>query len=81
MLHCYFYSHNFIINVSVSQAAAHARFTTSDPKWHVTSAVEMMSFFAINMVMGINIKPEYRDYWRGDEVLRDSYVSAIMTRL
>ena len=51
------------------------------PKWHVTSAAEMSYFFAINMVMEINIKPEYKDYWRGDTVLRDSYVAAIMTRL
>ena len=33
------------------------------------------------MVMGINVKPEYKDYWRGDEVLRDSYASATMTWL
>ena len=65
----------------MSQVAAHARVTTSDPKWHVTSAAEMRYFFAINMVMGINVKPEYKDYWRGDSVLRDSFVSAIMTRL
>ena len=61
--------------------AAHGRFATSDPKWHVTSAAEMRSFFAINMVMGINMKPEYKDYWRDNTVLRDSYVTAIMTRL
>lgn len=61
--------------------AAHGRLDTSDPKWHMTSADEMHYFFAINMVMGINVKPEYKDYWRGDIVLRDSYISAIMTRL
>ena len=57
--------------------AAHGRVATSDPKWQVTSAAEMMSFLAINMVTGINVKPEYKDYWRGDEVQWDSYVSAI----
>ena len=61
--------------------AVHGRFATSDPKWHVTSAAEMRYFFAINMVMGINMKPEYKDYWRGDTVLRDSYVAAIMRQL
>ena len=61
-------------------AADDGRLATSDRKWHPTTGDEMHSFFAINMVMCINIKSEYKDYWRGDTVLRDTYVSAIMNR-
>ena len=57
------------------------RYATSNRNWHVTNVEEMRAFFAINMAMGISEKPEYKDFWCADPVLRNMFISSTMPRL
>ena len=44
-----------------------------------TNVKEIKSFIAVNFLMGIKTMPSYKDYWSSDPMLRDPYISNIMT--
>ena len=54
-------------------------YVTSDATWKPTSAEEMRAFVAINMSMGIDQSPEYKDAWSGDPIVRNMF-SSVMPR-
>ena len=59
---------------------ANTPLATSDAVWHPTTGKEMMAFVAINVLMGIKVQPEYRNYWSNDDALHDNFVAGMMTR-
>jgi len=40
---------------------------------------EILTFFGINILMGIKLDPNYRDYWSISLDSRDDYLSSLMT--
>ena len=44
-----------------------------------TTVEEMKIFIAINILTGIKKLPSYRDYWSSNSMLRDPYISSLMT--
>ena len=59
---------------------AAGQYATSDATWKPTSAEEMRAFVAINMAMGINQSPEYKDAWSVDPIVRNGFISSVMSR-
>ena len=59
---------------------AAGQYATSDVTWKPTSAEEMRAFVAINMAMGINQSPEYKDAWSVDPIARNGFISSVMSR-
>lgn len=52
---------------------------TADNLWLPTDAAEMRAFFGLNILMGVNPKPEYVDYWSTDPFLGVSGFLQTMT--
>ena len=40
---------------------------------------ELLIFLGINILMGIQKSPSYRDYWSSDPKLNDSFIGSLMT--
>ena len=55
-------------------------FLTSDPHWEPVFVDEMKAFISINIMMGLDPKSEYIDYWSEDAALHNVYISSRMTR-
>ncbi|XP_050413604.2 piggyBac transposable element-derived protein 4-like [Patella vulgata] len=53
---------------------------TSDASWEPTNPEEMKVFIAINILFGVDPKPEFRDYWSEDTALHNGFVKARMGR-
>ena len=53
---------------------------TTCATWKSTSAEEMHAFMAINMAMGIDQSPEYKDAWSGDPIVRNLFIRSVMSR-
>ena len=51
-----------------------------DMKWYPTSAEEMKAFVGVNVVMGIDQKPELCNYWSTDEFLGNVGIQRAFTR-
>lgn len=45
-----------------------------------TNEKEMRKFLAINMLMGVKKLPSCRDYWSSSNVLRDHFISSVLSR-
>lgn len=54
--------------------------TTPDRRWHPTSPEEMMAFVGVNIIMGIDKKPEICNYWSTDEFLGNEGVKKVFPR-
>ncbi|XP_036364210.1 piggyBac transposable element-derived protein 5-like [Octopus sinensis] len=52
-----------------------------DSLWFPTTMDEIRAFFAINIIIGIRQLPRISNYWSDLELLRDEYVSSIMTEI
>lgn len=48
-------------------------------KWSRTNVDEMKAYFGICMIMGINRRPEYLDYWSGDPMIGNAGFRNVMT--
>ena len=59
---------------------AAGQYATSDATWKPKSAEEMHAFVAINMAMGINQSPEYKDACSVDPIVRNAFISSVMSR-
>jgi hypothetical protein len=55
-------------------------YLTSDILWEATNEEELKAFISINILMGIDDKSEYTDYWSEDTALHNAYISSKMTR-
>lgn len=44
-----------------------------------TTSEEIKIFLAINMIMGIKRQPSYKDYWSSKPILRDDFISSLMS--
>ena len=49
-------------------------------KWYPTTAEEMRAFVGVNVVMGIDQKPELCNYWSTDEFLGNVGIQRAFTR-
>ena len=54
--------------------------TRPDRRWHPTSPEEMMAFVGVNIIMGIDHKPEISNYWSTDEYLGNEGVKKVFPR-
>ena len=51
-----------------------------DPLWKETDAQEMKAYFAINILMGLNPKPQLWCYWSTDEKFRCTWTASTMSQ-
>ena len=51
-----------------------------DVKWYPTTPEEMKAFVGVNMIMGIDQKPELCNYWSTDEFLGNVGIQRVFTR-
>ena len=56
-------------------AAAHG-----GQSWIDTTEEEMRFFFGMLLLVGVNERPQYRDYWSSDPALKCTYISSRITR-
>ena len=54
--------------------------TRLDRRWHPTSPEEMMASVGVNIIMGIDHKPEISNYWSADEYLGNEGVKKVFPR-
>ncbi|KAJ8946946.1 hypothetical protein NQ314_008745 [Rhamnusium bicolor] len=47
-------------------------------RFELTNIIEIKLFIVINLLMGINTSPSYRDYWSSRPELRDTYIISLM---
>lgn len=48
--------------------------------WKAVTSGELMRFFAIRIIMGINKKPEMKQYWSRDEILKQPLIPKLMSQ-
>ncbi|XP_052678343.1 piggyBac transposable element-derived protein 5-like [Crassostrea angulata] len=51
----------------------------ADPVWYEVTEAEMRSYLGINIVMGINEMPTYKDYWCKNLFLGNEGIKSVMT--
>lgn len=51
----------------------------ADPVWHEVTEAEMWAYLGINIVMGINEMPTYKDYWSKNLFLGNEGIKSVMT--
>ena len=54
--------------------------STTDSKWHLTTADGMKLYITINVMMGIHILPHVENYWSTDDKLNGPCISRLMSR-
>ena len=51
-----------------------------NPKWYPMTPEEMKAFIGVNILMGIDPKPEIASYWSTDEFLRNVGIQRLFPR-
>jgi len=49
-------------------------------KWYPTTVEEMRAFVGVNVIMGIDQKPELCNYWSTDEFMGNVGIQRVFTR-
>nr|CAH7754792.1 unnamed protein product [Callosobruchus chinensis] len=67
---------NIVFQTNLYYIQAHG----GDSVFTPTTEDEVKTFLGVNLLMGVKPLPSYRDYWSSNDQLRDSYVSAAISR-
>ena len=52
---------------------------TDDPIWYEVAENEMKAYLSMNIFMGINKLPGYKDYWSKNNFIGNEGIKSVMT--